>query len=478
MIENSLQAKRMAIVYAITGLLVFLVLVILGLTMRLNQAAMINLPPDFFYAMMTLHGLGMVGVLYVGAYVGVWYLVAQHAKPSLGLFKFNYVLTLIGVVGLIAATLIGKFGPGWYVLYPLPFIAAWPHWAIGTAVISLMLLGVSWLLGQLDILRAVSSRYGFGNALGWDYLFGNGPKEERPAMMVIVMVAMLAGALTTVVGAAMLMLYLAQWLNSALQFDALMMKNMVFLFGHTLVNITLYFGIAAVYEMLPHFSGRAWKMNKIVALAWNLAFFLVLLAYFHHLYFDFGQPTWVQYLGQIASYLSAVPATVVTVFGVFMQVYRADIKWSFVPLAFILGVMGWIIGGLAAVVDSTIRFNLVLHNSMWVPGHFHTYFLLGVVLMFLGVVYFLMGPKEDKLAKFGLWAIVLGGYGFVAMFFWAGVNAVPRRLSNYATMPIESVAQIGITSAHLSVGFILLIAVGALAYYWSVFKGVKAAWAS
>ncbi len=476
MTNNNLAAKRTAIVYAITGLAVFLILVLVGLGMRLSQSGMVPLPPDFFYAFMTLHGLGMVGVLYVGAYVGAWYLTAQHASPSLGLFKFNYVLTLIGVVLLIAATLIGRFGPGWYVLYPLPFLGGYPQWAIGTAVISLMVLGVSWLLGQLDIIRAISSRYGFGTAMGWGYIKGEEPKEDLPPMMTILMVAMLAGALTTVVGAAMLVLYLAQWINPSLTFDALLMKNMVFLFGHTLVNITLYFGVAAVYEMLPIFTGRPWKMNKIVAISWNIAFFLVLIAYFHHLYYDFGQPIWVQYLAQFASYGSAIPATVVTVFGVFMQIYRSDMKWSFVPLAFVLGIMGWIIGGFAAVVDSTIRLNLYLHNTTWVPGHFHTYFLLGVVFFFIGVVYFLMGPEEDGMAKKGLWAIVIGGYGFVGAFFVGGMNAVPRRMSNYDSLPVESVSAIGQATATASVGFILLIAVGALMYYFSVFSGVKKAW--
>jgi len=479
MTDKNLAAKRTSIVYAITGLVVFLILVLLGLAMRMTQSGMVDLPPDLFYALMTLHGLGMVGVLYVGAYVGVWYLTAQHASPSLGLYKFNYILTLLGVLGLIIATLIGRFGAGWYVLYPLPFFGSWPHWAVGAAVISLILLGVSWLLGQLDILRAISARYGFTNALGWEYITGKTPKEELPPMMTILMVAMLAGALTTVVGAVLLLLYLAQWLVPTLSFDPLLMKNMVFLFGHTLVNITLYFGVAAVYEMLPIFSGRPWKMNRLVALSWNAAFFLVLVAYFHHLYFDFGQPTVIQYIGQFASYLSSVPATVVTVFGVITQVYRSDMKWSFVPLAFVLGIMGWIVGGLAAVVDSTIKFNLYLHNTLWVPAHFHTYFLLGVVLLFLGVVYFLMGPKEnDKLARAGLWGIVVGGYGFVSMFFYAGIQSVPRRMANYDSLPVEKVTSIGQSTAALSVVFILLIAVGALAYYASVFKGVKKAWAS
>jgi len=47
----------MAMVWAVTVVVVFLVLVLLGLVLRLNQAAAIAIPPDRFYSVMTLHGL-------------------------------------------------------------------------------------------------------------------------------------------------------------------------------------------------------------------------------------------------------------------------------------------------------------------------------------------------------------------------------------------------------------------------------------
>ena len=39
------------------------------------------------------------------------------------------------------------------------------------------------------------------------------------------------------------------------------------------------------------------------------------------------------------------------------------------------------VGGVAAVIDSTVAVNLVFHNTLWVPAHFHTYYLMGVVFM-------------------------------------------------------------------------------------------------
>jgi len=101
----------------------FLVLVLLGLMMRSNQAGIINADPDYFYAAMTLHGLGMAGTRFVAGLVGVTYLLARYVRVNLFIAWTMYVLTVLGVVGLVIACLIGRFGPGWYLLYPLPFLA-------------------------------------------------------------------------------------------------------------------------------------------------------------------------------------------------------------------------------------------------------------------------------------------------------------------------------------------------------------------
>lgn len=460
--------------YSITALLVFVVLVLLGLLMRLGQSGAIDVRPDYFYAIMTLHGLGMAGVLYTAGYAAIWYLLSRYVQPSVTLMRFNFLLILAGVVGLIAATLIGRFAPGWYMLYPLPFMTTWAGWAIGLAVISVMLLGVAWLLGQLDVLRAIAARYGLSGMLGWQYFKKGGAGQELPPMVLIVAISMIAGAVTTIVAALMLMLYLAQWLAPELRFDALLMKNAVFLFGHTLVNITMYCGVAAVYELLPEFSGRPWKSNSIVVLSWNAVLLLVLLAFFHHLYMDFAQPVAMQYFGQIASYLSAVPATVVTVFGVMTQVHRSGIRWSFVPLSMILGVMGWIVGGLAAVVDSTIAVNFFFHNTLWVPAHFHTYFLVGFVFILFGFVYYLIGSKAEKMARFALGTMVVGGYGFVLMFYMAGIESIPRRYASYSSIRIPAIVEFGQMSAMVAAVCVAIFLVGLLLYYATVFRSLGA----
>ena len=466
------RVRFAARVWLATLLAVFAVMVALGITMRLNQGAVIELNPQTFYAVMTMHGLGMAGTLFSTGIVLVWYVIAARCGVSLRVMWLAYALVLAGAVGLLAATLIGGFGPGWYSLYPLPFVnPVWPSWSIGTAIVSLMLLGVAWLLVQLDILRAIAARYGLARMLAWDYLRGPEPSEALPSSILIGSMCAIAGSLGTLSGAATLMMYFFKWQAPNTHFDPLLLKNTMFMFGHTIVNVTMYCGLCVVYEVLPKYTKRPWKVNRTVAFAWNATLLFVLFAYFHHLYMDFAQPTGLQYFGQVASYASAVPATAVTIFGVGSQLYRSGLRWSFTPFAFTAAVVGWIIGGAAAVMDATIMVNRVFHNTLWVPGHFHTYFLVGYVLILLGFLHYELGSRAERLAGASIAAMLAGGYGFVLMFYLGGMSSVPRRYAVYSAIPIRSVAQTGTKLAFYGAISASLFLVGALAFYVSVVLG-------
>jgi cytochrome c oxidase subunit I len=248
--------------------------------------------------------------------------------------------------------------------------------------------------------------------------------------------------------------------------DALLIKNLTFYFGHMLVNITMYFGVAMVYEIMPAYTGRPWKANKLVAGSWNLVLFLVMFAYLHHLYMDFAQPQWLQVMGQLSSYLISVPAAVVTIFSTLVLVSGSNMRWKLPSTLLYLGVMGWAIGGVAAVIDSTVMVNSRFHNTLWVPAHFHTYFVMGVVLMILGAVFHVATgaskqPENRALTRVIVTTVGIGGYGFLLMFYLAGVAGIPRR---YAAYPDE-VAR-GIFYARISLAFITVLLLGALLYIW------------
>ncbi len=470
------RQRRLIATWGITLLILFPLLIVLGLLMRLNQGELIHLQPNTFYAIMTLHGLGMAGLLFSFSLAGLHFLVGtRYARTSVRLGYFVFAGVVLGVVGLAVATLIGGFAAGWYLLYPLPFKGtSWPEWSSALTFVSLLLLGVVWLVGCVHVVHSLSAEYGgFFRLMGWRYLGKKEPEEELPPIALISVVSLVPGILAFLAGAVFLIMFLLQLFEPELEYNALALKNVLFFFGHTLVNITIYCCVGWVYTLLPEFTGRAWKLTKVTVIAWNATFLFILFAYFHHLYMDFAQPLSIQYAGQIASYLSAVPATAVTIFGVIAQVFRSKLAWSVTPMSFLMGAVGWAIGGAAAVVDSTIAVNRTLHNTLWVPAHFHTYMLMGVVLFILGFLYYLTSPRAAKdatpKAGWAFWIFVIGAYGFLLMFYLGGMNSIPRRFAEYSTTGISSLHEIGALLATMAAFFVILVLIGILTMGVSLF---------
>jgi cytochrome c oxidase subunit I len=467
--ENySLRLTRLTLIWVMVALILFPVLAVLGFLMRVLQAGFFaGLQPEWFYAIMTLHGLGMVGLWFVAGMAGISLLLSAYVRPTIAVSWIAFGATLVGVVLLLAATLIGKLGVGWYFLYPLPFHSGgvWPSWATASLFLALAIMGVGWTLWAGDLLWAIARRYRLSDALGWQYLAGRDTPEVPPLIIIstVSFIGVLAGLVAAVV---ILALVTIEQLNQGFTNDALLIKNLTFYFGHMLVNITMYFGVAMVYEIMPAYTGRPWKANKLVAGSWNLVLFLVMFAYLHHLYMDFAQPQWLQVLGQLSSYLISVPAAVVTIFSTLVLVSGSNTRWKLPSTLLYLGVMGWAIGGVAAVIDSTVVVNSRFHNTLWVPAHFHTYFVMGVVLMILGAVFHVATdvskqPENRALTRVIVTTVGIGGYGFLLMFYLAGVAGIPRR---YAAYPDE-VAR-GILYAKISLAFITMLLLGALLYIW------------
>ena len=122
---------------AITGVL-FPVLILLGIFLRTVQAGGLAPLQSWFYPMMTLHGVGMVGVWYVAAMAGVSQMLTRYVEPTPLIGRVAIIGTLLGVGLLLACVLSGRYAAGWYFLYPLPFKGEWPQWSTVLFLVSLL----------------------------------------------------------------------------------------------------------------------------------------------------------------------------------------------------------------------------------------------------------------------------------------------------------------------------------------------------
>src|SRR5690625_5199971 len=198
-------------------------------------------------------------------------------------------------------------------------------------------------------------------------------------------------------GAIVLIMNMINVINPSFTFDPLLAKNLTYAFGHIFANATIYMGVIAVYELLARYTKRPWKSNKVFLVFWTMSTVFTLLVYPHHLLMDTVMPRWILILGQVLSYANGLPVLVITAYGALMIVYKSGIKWDMASGLAFLSMLGWSIGVIPAIVDSAIVVNHVMHNTKWVPGHFHMYMGLGVVAMAFGFMYYL--AKNDSTVK-------------------------------------------------------------------------------
>lgn len=423
--------------YVITTLIVFVLMMVLGLAMRMAQGTWIDISPSLFYMIMTAHGAGMVGVTALAASAVMWFFLRKYVRLSTAIFATNYVLFLIGAGLILGAVFYGGYGGAWTFLYPLP-VESQGTWSIASAVVFMLgylSIGVGFLLFYLDTMRAVIRVYGnLGRALGLQWLFGGEIDKNHPKTVVASTMVMITNSIGTLAGAIALVMSIINAYYPAWTPDTLIIKNFIYLFGHMFINATIYMAVIAVYELLPRYSGRSWSISRPFLWAWAISTVMVLTVYPHHMLMDYVMPHWMLVMGQIVSYTSGIPVFVITAYGALTNVHRSGIRWRMPSRLLMLSMFGWSAGIVPAIIDGTIRVNEVMHNTMWVPGHFHFYILLGVLPMCFALMFHVINSRasatENQLSRrlaFG--AYLFGGLAFVMMFLAEGRISVPRRFA-------------------------------------------------
>ncbi|MBS1630616.1 MAG: cbb3-type cytochrome c oxidase subunit I [Bacteroidetes bacterium] len=462
--------KKITSVWIITILMLFVVSIVLGILMRLNQGGVIQEQTLTFYSNLTTHGLTMIGIWFVAGMMAVNYLMQRYVRTSFAVNLTALIFTVIGVLLLWLSTFAGKFNAAWTFLYPLPFkdFGA-SSWATTLFLISLAVFGIGWFIWCISLMANILKKYSLAEAFAWQHLRKE-HKTDTPPFILITTVTLI-GIITCLIAAVIIIvLFFAEMLSQG-RFvnDALLMKNLTYFFGHTIANEMLYLGLAVIYELFAEVSGRPkWKTTWYVSLAWNCSLVFILTAFFHHLYMDFVQPEGLQIVGQLASYLASLPAAGVTVFSVFIAVYRTKIKWSLTNVLFFMGIAGWVIGGLGAVIDATITNNVVLHNTLWVPAHFHTYNAMGNVLFSLAFFYWFSTQSLENIrlstaAKGLLVTLLIGGIGFLLAFYIGGSDSVPRRYSNYPAS-LKEAKPLALMGASFAIVYLIAI----LSFFYNI----------
>ncbi len=444
-------AETVVRAYLAVAAAVLLLMMVFGLIMRLEQAQWISIGANLFYELMTLHGAGMVGIAGIAGAAIMWHFLRQYVDLSRIIFVANLLLFLAGVVMILCSVLHKNFHGGWTFLYPLPSqsMGLWSQEAAALFMGGLTVIGVGFLLMHLDIARALVSGYGsFARALGWPQLFGQDDGQAPPPTVVASAMVTIVNIIGLVVGASILAMMLVNLYFPAFAIDPLLAKGMIYFFGHIFINATIYMAVIAVYEILPRYTQRPWKSNRVFLASWTASTLMVMFIFPHHLLMDFAFPKWMLIMGHVIGYLNTFPILVVTGYGALMIVYRSGIRWDMASRLLFLSLFGWAAGAMPAFIDGTITVNYVMHNTLWVPGHFHTYLLLGMVAMVFGFMYYLGKPERDAeeglVDRAAFWLFTVATLGFTLSFLYSGRQSVARRYAAHLPewLPYDRIASV------------------------------------
>ncbi len=140
----------------------------------------------------------------------------------------------------------------------------------------------------------------------------------------------------------------------------------------------------------------------------------------------------------------------------------------------------FVFGGIGGLTNASYNLNLVIHNTTWVPGHFHLTVATAVTLSFIGISYWLVPHITGRKLWKPRWAVIQGWTWFVGMVIFSnamhvlGLLGAPRRtpLGDAPYVPEEWTGHLIRTSVG---GAILLVAVILYALImWKTVRGPKA----
>jgi cytochrome c oxidase subunit 1 len=486
-------AKRLTLRYVLTAQVILGVSGVLGVLLRDSQANLGRLDPNWFYALMTAHGLGaFIGWAGFSVMGLAFWVFAQVGFPvrrfGRAMAELTYWLMVVGVGGIVVSTLLLHFAGSWVFLYPLPFHAAGQWGKASTAIFlsSVLLVGlaiVTWCLAVLHTaispaLHAVSKSWfnKFGLALGFGYLwpkrFATNPRSVPYAVIPLTVIGV-DMIIATLPLAVLLVEMIVQTYVPSWHVDPLLAKNVLWWFGHPVVYLLLFPAVAVYYVLVPRYAGRKLVAGNVITVGWTIAIIANVVVWAHHVYLDYpvNSPqaaidTAMQPLTFALTIVSAL-----SLYSLFFTIYKSDYKWNAAGTALFLGLVSWLSAGISGVIQATIAFDQIVHNSLWIVGHFHQMALLNIGFVAFAAVYawlpdWLGRPLySEAMAKWQIWLTFVFGTANSVVWLIEGLDGAPRR---FAVLPGQF-----LTDSQVGAGIAIALGATQILFFWNIVQTIR-----
>ena len=389
---------------------------------------------SYYYQAVTAHGV--MNALFFTTFfiVGFTYFVAQRSLQrtikSVLLGWIGFVSMLVGLC-LILAVLLAQPQQAsvLYTFYP-PLIAP-PSFYIGLV---LLVVG-SWC----------ASANVFLTYLDWRKEHAG---ERAPLAVFAAICNFIMWDIATIgVAIEVLFMLLPASLGLIQTTDPQLGRVLFWFFGHPLVYFWLIPAYMSWYTMLPRQAGGKLFSDSLARVSFLLLMIFSVPVGVHHLFSDPGVSATAKGIHTILTFVVAVPSFM-TAFnigasleyagrknggkGLFGWIWKQ--KWNDpVVSSQLVAMLIFITGGFSGLINASAQLNIAVHNTSWVPAHFHTTLGTAVTLTYIGILYWLLPMIRGRALfskKIALVQVYTWGVGmliFAASMGQAGLEGAPRR---------------------------------------------------
>ncbi len=430
------SAERLIRANAVVSIVALLVGITAALLLVLTRWQAVHLlPATWYYRLLGVHGMNMLIFFIIFFEMAVlWFaatvlLNARPAAPRFGWFNFGTMVT--GVLMVEWAQWTGRAD----VLYTsYPPLKAHPVFYLGVILFAVgALLVTCQFFATLVIARRERTYAG-----------------SLPLIVYGAMTAAIIAVITLVHGA---MTYIPTFLWSIGLMEApdpQVYRMLWWALGHSSQQINVA-AMVAIWYLLGALTVGAVVLNeKVSRSAFVLYILFISMASAHHLLVDPGfGPAWkivntsyFMYMAVLASMVHGFTVPAGMELGMRLRGYTDGLfgwlrraPWGdpgFSSLVFSVVVFGFV-GGITGVTIGTEQINIIAHNTMRIPGHFHSTVVSGTALAFMGVTYYLIPLIFRRrvslwwLAKIQPYLFAGGMLMMVMGMTFAGSFGVPRR---------------------------------------------------
>ena len=430
------KAETLIKVNAVTAVIFLAVGGLFGVLVALTRWPAVHiLPADLFDLVLTAHGAAVllfwiiffeIAVLYFASAV---ILNCRLAAPRIA--WLGYILMLVGALVATVAVLQGESSVMFTSYVPMQ---AAPHFYLGLILFAVgALLGCFVFFGTLVIAKEEATYEG-----------------SIPLVTFGALTAAIIAVFTIASGAIILVPTFLWSLGWVSEIDTVTYKLVWWGMGHSSQQINVSAHVAVWYVIAALVVGAKPLSEKVSRTAFLLYILFLQLACAHHMLAEPGLSSeWKVFNTSYAFYLAvlgsmihgmSVPGAVEAAQrrngytqGIFGWLRHAP--WgnpAFSGMALSLVLFGFL-GGISGVVLGTEQINLLMHNTLYVPGHFHATVVAGTTLAFMAITYIvvpLLFRRELILTKVAQWqpyVFAIGVAGTSLFMMGAGTLGVSRR---------------------------------------------------